>query len=476
MPFDELKELMPLMEILSGPSFFSTSGQGYRLFGDNEKPFSVPTLSEISSVLAALKPSALSLEEALQQIESFAALTANENVREQPEPSRTVGTVECVCAPTSSPTLQLIQAFEESAVPKQETDIEIPLKFVKSESIAPNTIPLAKEVVREASQVLPTATFPPLLSPKEERRQPLRVIFDHVEEPLIVPFTKPESPPEEVKTKNAALKVVTECTPPICFSKVLKKCGQHRRKTQVLYRKQFALPPVSVLPVSMPPILLPPTPVVHETESLEICTSKPVVETPAFQWSALLDSLMQTASNQIRMLADHLAVQSNQGVKAICFKNVFPGDGCSTLLLCAARALTERNYRILLVDAHHRHIDLPKQLNLSGNLDSGSEVIELNDHLGLWVWQESKTAEANGAILAEVITANREKYDLILVDGGSVTESPLREFVEFWNRVALDGIILVSNTRHPAEIPLSHITGRLREHHIYLVGIMENYV
>jgi Mrp family chromosome partitioning ATPase len=130
----------------------------------------------------------------------------------------------------------------------------------------------------------------------------------------------------------------------------------------------------------------------------------------------------------------------------------------------------------LLIDTHHRHIDLPNQLNLSGNLDTGNEVITINDRLGLWVWQESKTTEENTALIAEIVAAHREEYDLILLDDGSVTESPLTAFVEFWNRVELNGIVLVSNTKRPTEMPISHIARRLRQHHVSLIGIAENYV
>ena len=128
------------------------------------------------------------------------------------------------------------------------------------------------------------------------------------------------------------------------------------------------------------------------------------------------------------------------------------------------------------MDAHHRHIDLPQQLNLSGNLETGRDVIVLNEHLDLWVWHESKTADENLAILAEIVATHREHYDLILVDDGSVTERPLMEFIECWNHVELDGVILVSNTKRSTEMSLSHIAGRLRQHHIHLIGITENYV
>ena len=243
------------------------------------------------------------------------------------------------------------------------------------------------------------------------------------------------------------------------FPKIVRKYRYRQERT--LYRKRLLLP-VPTVPIDEQPLM------VSELE--------PTVETRAFRWSEQLDSLMQTAENQIRLLADHLIVQSNRRTKAIGFKSVFSGDGCSTILLCAVRALTERHYRILLVDAHHRHIDLPKQLSVPGNLDTGNEVISLNDHLDLWVWQEMKTVEENRRTLAEILSVHRSEYDLILLDNGSVTESPLAELTEFWNQIELDGIILVSNTKRPSGVPISHIAGRLRQHHIHVIGITENYV
>jgi len=463
MPLDELQELMPLPEVLGGTAFISTSGRVYRLFGSEEKAFSIPTLPEIPPILAAPKSTAFSLDEALQQIESFSSPATSRSVVEQPEPSQTVETVECTLPTAPSPTLQLFQALGSSAIPEQrtDTDIRIPLKLVKGESTEPITPLSVKDVIREVSQILPVVPpkFPP--TPKEKRQQSLRVISNFIEEPFIVPFAKPESLPEEAETKNVELKIVTEFALPIRSSKVLKKIGQYRRKAKTLYRKQFSLPPVSVIQTDEEPPI--------------ISTPKPL-DTSAFRWPEQLDSLKRTANNQIQMLTDHLIVQSNQGMKAICFKGVFSGDGCSTILLCAVRALMERNYRILLIDAHHRHVDLPKLLNLSGNLETGSEVITVNHRLGLWVWQESKTVEENTALLAEIVAAHRAKYDLILLDAGSVTESPLMEFVAFWNRAALNAVVLVPNTKRPSEMPVSHIAVRLRQHHIPLIGIAENYV
>jgi Mrp family chromosome partitioning ATPase len=114
--------------------------------------------------------------------------------------------------------------------------------------------------------------------------------------------------------------------------------------------------------------------------------------------------------------------------------------------------------------------------NLPDDPGVGNGVIRLSSHLGLWVWQVSKTAEENRVMLAEVVAAHRTKYDLILLDGGSVTESPLSEFYEFWNQTKLNGVVLVSNTKRSPEVPVSHIVGRLRQHPIRLIGITENWV
>ena len=433
-PSDNPKEHMTLSEVLGGTSFVSASGRTYRLFGNEDKSFSMPTIPAIPPLLAAAKTSHVSLEEALQQIESFALPAASK--KEQPV--------------ANPPTLQIFPALGESA----------PRRLIKKKNANLNVSLSAKDIVDEVSPLLPKrkeGTCQPLrvvcesARPKPVRPEPVRPEPIPVEEPFIVPFAKPEpSPEEKPEAKNVVLKIVSDFVPTTHFAKTLRKCWQHRRKTKTPYRKPCSLPP----------------PVVE--------INVPDIEPVTFQWSEQLNSLMQTANNQIRMLSDHLVVQSNQGTKAICFKSIFPGDGCSTILLCAAQTLTERNYRILLVDAHHRHIDFPKQLNLSS--ESGTDVITLNDRLGLWVWQDSKTTEENRSALAEVMTLHREEYDLILLDDGSVTESPLKEFVEFWNRVELDGVILVSNTKRASEIPVSHIAGRFREHHIRLIGITENYV
>jgi Mrp family chromosome partitioning ATPase len=483
---EKLRDSTPRPEILGGTSFVSSTGRIYHLFGNEDEKFSLPAIPAIPPLLAPKKASALSLDEALQQIDTYSTPVEKEN-RLRSE--------------TIPPTIQLVRALEGSTSPK----------IVKREgSPSRQSLPardIVEEVMRSTAQ------------PKDAGRQPLRVIGVHGEEPVIVPFGKPAVMPETsdkvIKRTNVPLKVVRKFSLPIHCPKVFQKYRMERwNREKKLYRKPWIQPAVPVVlhtaNVAISPPLSPwerarvraeneracrphpnPPPTgegtkkeqfygvsqhIHTDPQPVFCEQNPSVDLSTFQWSAQLDLLMQSAHDQIRMLTDHLVVQSNQATKVICFKSVFPGDGCSTILLCAVRALTERQHRVLLIDAHHRHIDLPNQLNLAENLDTGNGVMTVNESLDLWVWQQSKSVEENTALLAKSMTNCREKYDLVVLDCGSLTESPLTEFVNFWNQIEADGIVLVSNTKHPSEIPLSHIAGRLRQHHIHLIGITENCV
>ena len=419
---------MPLQEILDGTSFVSASGRIYRLFGNEDEQFSLPAIPTIPPFPVFAETSPLSLEEALQKIETY----------------------------STQETPPIIHLFADPQIENNKlgraSGLHSPSALLSSAPIP------AKDIIDEVSTVT--------RKPRNESRKQLRVFVEQCDEPFIVPFTKPEEPlPEVPKTESITLKIAVEFAPPALVSqKTFRTHWQCRHKEKIPRRKKISLPPIAAVPLGTQETL----PTVSGVKSMP--------DLSTFQWSALSDSLKQTASNQIRMLTDHLIVQSNQGIKGICFKGVLPEDGCSTILLCAVRALTERKYRVLLIDAHHRHIDLPNQLNLSGNWETGNEIITLNEYFCMWVWQESRTEKENAALLAEMMEANRENYDLMLLDCGSLTESPLVEFAELWDQIEPDGVILVPNMKKPQEISMHHIADRLRQHQIHLIGIAENHV
>jgi Mrp family chromosome partitioning ATPase len=78
--------------------------------------------------------------------------------------------------------------------------------------------------------------------------------------------------------------------------------------------------------------------------------------------------------------------------------------------------------------------------------------------------------------MTDQLVQYRESYDLVLLDGGSLTESPLLDHIAFWRDAKSDGVILILNTKNQTEVNAKHIAQRLRQHHISLLGIAENYV
>ncbi|MDR3234837.1 MAG: hypothetical protein LBT46_14455 [Planctomycetaceae bacterium] len=191
-------------------------------------------------------------------------------------------------------------------------------------------------------------------------------------------------------------------------------------------------------------------------------------------WSEKLNSLNETAANQIQSLADHLIVQMNQGIKTIVFTGFLKGDGCTTLLLCAARELTRRGHRILLGDANRKHPELRQLLSVPEETPQHTAAVKLSDNLTLAVWNHS--ADLSPADFSEVLCSEKKHYDLILLDGGSLTEYPLAKHIDLWQSASSDGNVVVLNTKNTPESVIASIAKRFREYNVPLLGVAENCV
>lgn len=197
-------------------------------------------------------------------------------------------------------------------------------------------------------------------------------------------------------------------------------------------------------------------------------------------WPEHLDSLERDASNQIRHLADHLESQIRQGRKVISFNGYRPGDGCTTYSLCAAREMAERGYRLLLADAHRQHPELALLLELDIDPHLYEIMTLIPGRLELLPWSESfieidSHEESHTISFTDIVASLRNEYDLILLDGGSLIESPLGERVAQWRRMRSDGVLLVVNTKNPEPVNVQAVTRRLERFNIELLGVTENY-
>ncbi|MDR0522599.1 MAG: hypothetical protein LBH00_12220 [Planctomycetaceae bacterium] len=204
--------------------------------------------------------------------------------------------------------------------------------------------------------------------------------------------------------------------------------------------------------------------------------SETTAETACFVWAECLDTLQQTAAGQIQALAGHLIGQRNQNIRKICFSGIFSGDGCTTILLCAARTLAESGYKILLIDANDRHPDLQNQFCPPLCLPQKTqEIIPVLPNLEVLCGQSHQSVSEN---METVIPAAEKEgqYDFVLIDSGCLTESPFPQIAGFWHAAGADGVILISNIKRSAEFSAAGILRRFEQSGINLLGFAENCV
>ena len=198
-------------------------------------------------------------------------------------------------------------------------------------------------------------------------------------------------------------------------------------------------------------------------------------------WPKYLASLEYRASNQIRHLADHLEMQLANGRKVVSFHGFRSGDGSTTLSLCAARELAERGHRLLLADAHPQYPELAMLLELDVHPHLYEIMTLIPDRLELLPWSESfietvSHDQTHMTSFADIVASLRDEYDGILLDSGSLTESPLKKYVGQWRQMRSDGVLLVVNTKNPEPINVRAVAQRLHQFNVELLGVAENYV
>ena len=197
----------------------------------------------------------------------------------------------------------------------------------------------------------------------------------------------------------------------------------------------------------------------------------------AFRWPTVCDALKKKAETQICSLADYLIALKEHRRKTICFHGFFPSEGCSTVLLCAVRELTDRGFNVLLVDGNGRNPELAKLLGVPAPMGNGERFALVDDRLELLllIGNSSKT-EGKSLKLSERVGFLKNSYDFILIDAGSLTEGEPLEKTLFWQETAADGVLLVINTKNRQPVNLEAVDARLRQHGIELLGVSENYV
>ncbi len=201
----------------------------------------------------------------------------------------------------------------------------------------------------------------------------------------------------------------------------------------------------------------------------------------SFRWPLVCDKLKEQADQQIRSLADHLEVHHEQGRRTISFHGFHPGEGCTTLLLCTVRELTNRGFDVLLVDGNPFNPDLPEMLEIQATSSVTERVSLIPDRLDLLPWSENVTeinflGESKVRKHSVCVGGLKTDYDFVFVDSGALTEGNPHDKSVLWSEHLTDGVLLVINTKNEPPINLDAVARRLAVHGVELLGVSENYV
>ena len=218
----------------------------------------------------------------------------------------------------------------------------------------------------------------------------------------------------------------------------------------------------------------------------------PLLQTDRFDWPEVCRTLDDGAEGQIGRLADALEAGLGQGRKVVGLGGLRRGEGCTTLLLCAARQLARRGWNVLIVDADTDDPRLASRLGLApeagwqdvaaGRVPLDEAVIEsVEDRLALLpccghVAERRAAGGDQPAVIAELQTLRRS-YDLVLVDLGPPGAAADGEDLPAEAVAgAIDAVVLVHDVRSTSPEELARLQERLAAAGIAQAGVAENFV
>ncbi len=231
---------------------------------------------------------------------------------------------------------------------------------------------------------------------------------------------------------------------------------------------------------------------VAESQPMLTCERfQPAYQVDQFAWSPTASKLSLNAGIQLDRLADGLAAGLPEGRKVVGLGAGRRGEGCTTLLLCAARRLAQRGLNVLLVDADFDHSCLARRLGLmpetgwedvlAGRVPLAEAIVEsIQDRLSILPLRglaaEQDCSSGITVDPAASLALLRKHYDLILIDLGELnTGMPAGQPLEAaaqW----LDAVVLVHDVRATPQTELIQTRSRLQAAGIAEAGIAENFV
>jgi Mrp family chromosome partitioning ATPase len=211
---------------------------------------------------------------------------------------------------------------------------------------------------------------------------------------------------------------------------------------------------------------------------------QPVYQVDALAWPADCTKLGLQASDAVERVCDGLTGPARSPARVAAVAGCRQGDGCTTLLVCAARRLAQGDRRVIVVDADFANPQVARRLGvlpesgwedvLAGQLPLAEAIIEsVEDGLAL-LPVKSAVREAGRVVESRVATCLkllRDHYDLVLVDLGDLDQgSPAEAMGEL-----IDRAVVVRDVRFSSQSDLGRVRERLAAAGIGEVGVVENF-
>ncbi len=188
------------------------------------------------------------------------------------------------------------------------------------------------------------------------------------------------------------------------------------------------------------------------------------LEVDGFAWPSICEVLIEHAASELESLADRIQRQAADAAQTIALVGIDEGDGVTTVLLCLAQILANREQRVCLVDGNFRRPGLADCLGLEP--DRGLEsalagqaalhevlVESIGDRLTvLPLAAPLHSEDIERSKLRQTVTLGelRDCFDIVLIDGGSIAQATTRAS-SMLQSGTVDAAIIVGNQTAAAE-------------------------
>jgi Mrp family chromosome partitioning ATPase len=220
---------------------------------------------------------------------------------------------------------------------------------------------------------------------------------------------------------------------------------------------------------------------------------RPLLQVDSFAWPTVCTDLHAAAGVELDQLAAGVMTEGGRRRKVVAMGSIIPGEGCTTMLLCAARRLARRGLNVVIVDADLADPRLAGRLGLvpesgweevaAGRASPADVLIEsIEDRITLLPLQ-GQPSPAGRTILDDpsllgglALELLRQHYDLVLIDVGALGNvagnPPQSRTAGNW----IDAAVIVQDIRSTARDGVARVRSYLDAVGIPLAGVAENFV